>query len=108
MLIQLRRDLAYARQLTRLLFSKFEWRRPRRISRRAFKFSAYLSIYDDWDLLEVALKSIADYVDELVVVDGAYEWMVPYLVATGSDPSRSDKRVYDIIRASGIPFRSIN
>ncbi len=108
MLTQLGRTLAFLRQFTRLLFSKFDWRRPKRVSRREFKFSAYLSVYNDWDILEVALRSIADHVDELVVVDGAYDWMAPYLVATGNDPSRSDERVYDIIRASGIPFRCIN
>ena len=43
------------------------------------KFSAYLSIYNDWDILAWTLRSIASYVDELVVVDGAYEWMAPDL-----------------------------
>jgi hypothetical protein len=35
------------------------------------KLSAYLTIYNDWDLLEPALRSIAPYIDEPVVVDGA-------------------------------------
>jgi hypothetical protein len=37
----------------------------------ASKFSAYLSIYNDWDILPSALRSVASYLDELVVVDGA-------------------------------------
>lgn len=72
------------------------------------KFSAYLSIYNDWDILPESLQSVASYVDELVVVDGAYEWMVPYLTMLGIDPIRSDRRVYDILNASGIPFRVIS
>jgi hypothetical protein len=69
------------------------------------KFSAYLSMFNDWDILPAALRSVAQYVDELVVVDGAYDWMVPYLKMLGRDPLRSDPRVYDAIEASGIPFR---
>jgi len=71
------------------------------------KFSAYLTIYNDWEFLERALRSIAPYVDELVVVDGAYEWMTPYLSALGYDLERSDPCVHDIVAASGIPFRII-
>ena len=50
----------------------------------ASNFSAYLSIYNDWDILEPALKSIAPYIDELVVVDGGYKWMAPYADRTGN------------------------
>jgi len=78
------------------------------LPRERFKVSAYLCIYNDWDILGAALDSIADHVDELIVVDGAYEWMVPFLAATGCDPCRSDQRVYDAVIASGIPFRRIN
>jgi hypothetical protein len=72
------------------------------------KFSAYLSIYDDWDILPTALRSIADHIDELVVVDGGYEWMVPFLQATGRDPQKSDLRVYDAIASCGIRARFIS
>ena len=34
--------------------------------------------------------------------------MVPYLEVIGTDPERSDERVYAAIEASGIPFRTIN
>ncbi len=95
------------RDARKLLF-RFSWKKPKTLPRKNFKFSAYLSIYNDWDLLVPALQSIAGYVDELVVVDGAYEWMVPYLKATGSDPLRSDARVYAALDACGIPYRTIN
>ena len=38
------------------------------------KISAYLVIYNDYDILEEALSSVVGYVDEMVVVDGAYTW----------------------------------
>lgn len=72
------------------------------------KISAYLSIYNDSDVLQATLNSIKDYVDELIVVDGAYEWMAPYLRANGRDPLRSDESVYQIIKASSIPFRVVS
>ena len=92
----------------RKLFFPFRWQKKAAISHEKIKFSAYLSVYNDWDLLAPALLSIASYVDELVVVDGAYEWMVPYLEAIGSDPLRSDARVYAALDASGIHYRTIN
>jgi hypothetical protein len=72
------------------------------------KFSAYLSIYNDWDILPSALRSVASHIDELVVVDGAYDWMIPYLTMLGLDSARSDPRVYAAIEESGIPFRVIS
>ena len=51
------------------------------------KASAYLSIFDDWDILPTALVTIYDRVDEIVVVDGAYDWMVPFFRGGGRDPS---------------------
>lgn len=74
----------------------------------AATFSAYLSIYNDWDILPSALRSVASHIDELVVVDGAYDWMVPYLTMLGLDPAQSDPRVYAAVEASGIPFRVIS
>ncbi len=92
----------------RKVFFRFSSPNRNALPRKNFKFSAYLSIYNDWELLVPVLQSIAGYVDELVVVDGAYDWMAPYLTATGSDPLRSDGRVYAALNASGIPFRTIN
>jgi tetratricopeptide (TPR) repeat protein len=51
----------------------------RRFSAGDTKFSAYLSVYNDWDILEPALRSIRPFVDELVVVDGGYRWMAEFL-----------------------------
>jgi len=71
------------------------------------KISAYLQVYNDWDILELALRALAPFVDELVVVDGAYEWMAPYYRQLGWNPERSEAQVYDAIEASGIPYRTI-
>lgn len=84
------------------------FRTPRARRTANVKFSAYLSIYNDWDLLAASLRSIAPYIDELVVVDGAYGWMVPYLERLGVDPERSEARVYQALAESGIPFRLIS
>lgn len=73
-----------------------------------FKVSAYLSIYNDWDILEETLKSVAGYIDELVVVDGAYEWMEGFVSNLGWNPARSHDELYTIIERSGIPYRSIS
>ena len=73
----------------------------------ASNFSAYLSIYNDWDILEPALKSIAPYIDELVVVDGGYKWMAPYADRTGRSLLLSDDRVYSAIEACGIRYRIV-
>ena len=61
--------------------------------------SAYVSLYEDASLLSAALASIAPLVDEIVVVDGAYEWMRPFL--TDCDPARSGPRVEAVLA----PFR---
>lgn len=70
--------------------------------------SAYLSIYNDWDILAPALASVKPYIDELVVVDGGYSWMAPYTQRTGRSLMLSDDRVYDAIESSGIPYRVIS
>lgn len=72
------------------------------------KISAYLTIYNDADILDMALKSVLGYVDELIVVDGAYEWMAPFLRSTGRNPLKSDDIIYQKIQASGIPYKVIN
>ncbi len=82
--------------------------RQNRVARQNFKISAYISIYNDGNFLEAVLGHVKDHVDELIVVDGAYEWMVPYLEQMGVDPLRSGEATYDAIRASGIPCRTIN
>lgn len=57
--------------------------------RISMRLSAYMSIFDDWDILPDALAAVAPYVDEIVIVDGAYCWMAPMLRANGRDPHHS-------------------
>lgn len=57
--------------------------------------SAYLSIFDDWDALPQVLAAIDRYVDEIVVVDGAYKWIAPHL--GDRDPTRSRAEVLDAL-----------
>ncbi len=71
------------------------------------KFSAYLSIYNDADILQKSLSSIRGYVDELIVVDGAYKWNAPYLQAIGLNPEASEQHVYEILEQSKIPYKVI-
>jgi len=71
-------------------------------------FSAYLSIFNDWDILPDALRSIAPYIDEIVVVDGAYDWLQPYFKPLGVNPRESDPRVRAALEACGVPVRFIN
>jgi hypothetical protein len=72
------------------------------------RITGYISVYNDWDLLEPSLKSVAPYLDELVVVDGAYSWMDFYYRTTGENPERSNEKVYDAIEASKIPYRVLS
>lgn len=59
--------------------------------------SACVIMHDDYDALQEALSSIIDVVDEIVVVDGAYEWIAPFLEAVGRDPSRSEEDALRIV-----------
>jgi glycosyltransferase involved in cell wall biosynthesis len=76
--------------------------------KRDFKVSAYLSIYNDWDILEETLKSVKGYIDELIIVDGAYEWMEGFVSNLGWNPAKSHNELYTIIDRSGIPYKSIS
>ena len=67
--------------------------------------SGYISIYNDWDILAHALRSVVPYIDELIVVDGGYQWMSAYLVAIGRNPKRSIDRVHDIINEFRVPTK---
>ena len=64
--------------------------------------SFYLSVFDDYQLLAPVLAQIAPYVDEIVVVDGAYRWMAPILAAMGRDPTRS----VESLRAVFAPYEA--
>ena len=69
--------------------------------------TGYLQIYNDWSRLEVSLRSLAQHLDEIVVVDGAYDWMKEYAPGIGWNPERSQQEVYDVLDKVGIPYRSI-
>ena len=69
--------------------------------------TGYLQMYNDWSRLEVSLRSLAQHLDEIVVVDGAYDWMKEYVLGIGWDPEKSQKEVYDILDKVGIPYRVI-
>lgn len=79
---------------------------PRPVPRH--RLSAYLCVFNDWEILLPALQSIAPFIDELIVVDGAYRWMLPYLHGIGLDPHRSAPPVYDCLQAAGIPYRVLS
>ncbi|MBV9785992.1 MAG: hypothetical protein JO264_19495 [Acidisphaera sp.] len=72
------------------------------------KASAYLSIFDDWEMVGPALATIVPYVDEIVVVDGAYEWMEPFFAARGRDPRFSLPQVREALGPFGDLVRIIN
>jgi hypothetical protein len=72
------------------------------------KISSYLNVFDDWELLKPSLWSIADYVDEIVVVDGAYSWAEPYLIGANRRPDRSREEVYDTLSSFGRKITTIN
>lgn len=55
----------------------------------------------DDDFLEQAVASVIDRVDEFVFVDGAYEWVAPFLTQSGIDPERSGQKTYDILTTFG-------
>jgi hypothetical protein len=65
-------------------------------------------MFNDWSILPYTLHSLIGIVYEIVILDGCYEWMEIYLTALGRDPTRSDERVYDAVRASGIPFKVVD
>ncbi len=71
------------------------------------KISSYISLFDDWELLDAALKSIAPLVDEIVVVDGAYKWMAPFFGCIDRDVTRSVDAVRDVLSTYGEKVRVI-
>lgn len=72
------------------------------------KASAYLSVFDDYELLGPAMAKIASRVDEIVVVDGAYRWMAPVFTAMGRDPTRSVDALRDVMAPYAAKTRWIN
>lgn len=72
------------------------------------KISAYLSVYNDWDFLRPSIESILPLIDELVIVDGAYQWMSEYLIGSGQNPRRSNHRVYHALSNFDVNVKIIN
>eukprot|EP01037_Dinobryon_pediforme_P001351 gene1351-1368_t len=64
-------------------------KRGTHLHRKYMRLSAYMSIFDDWDMLPDALAAVSPFADEIVIVDGAYCWMAPMLRASGRDPEHS-------------------
>jgi hypothetical protein len=69
--------------------------------------SAYLSIYNDWSMLDKVLQNIKPFVNELIVVDGAYKWQAKHLSGLGKDPLTSSKDLYQILDDSGLSYKVI-
>lgn len=67
--------------------------------------SAYMIAHCDDDYLSQAIDSVIDHVDELIFVDGAYEWVAPFLPDVGIDPERSWPSTHDILRRYGKKIR---
>ena len=63
--------------------------------------SAYMIGHCDDDFLEQAIESIIDRVDELIFVDGAYEWVAPFFASAGVDPSSSWPSTHAILAKFG-------
>jgi hypothetical protein len=73
--------------------------------------SGYISVYNDWDILEHALQFVIPYIDGLIVVDGGYRWIAHIsrqlavtasAPLTGSPPKSSGDRGITSCR-SGLP-----
>jgi hypothetical protein len=71
------------------------------------KISCYISLFDDWELLEASLKSVESVADEIVVIDGAYKWMTPFFNGSNRDITRSVDAVYDVLAAFGTKVRVV-
>jgi hypothetical protein len=69
------------------------------------KVSAYIILHQDLDFLAHAIKSIYDHADEIVVVDGAYEWIAPFLAQAGEDPEKSAPALFDILEPFSAKIR---
>lgn len=61
------------------------------------KISAYIILHMDDDFLEYTLTSVDAFVDEFIVVDGAYKWVEPFLSSSGIDANRSGPKTMQIL-----------
>jgi hypothetical protein len=65
-------------------------------------------IHNDSALLRHALDSARDHIDQLVLVDGACEWVAPFCRLNGEDPERSTDGLVDVLEGCGLPYRYIS
>lgn len=68
------------------------------------KTTGVLIIHNDSSLLAETLHSAKHLVDQLVVVDGAYEWVAPFCEMNGEDPEKSTDDLLKILDQSGLPY----
>jgi len=57
------------------------------------KKTAFMIVYNDADYVDYAIRSIKDWVDEMVIVEGAFE-----ITMAGGKPARSNDGTLDIIK----------
>jgi len=63
-----------------------------------------LIIHNDSSLLEQTLSTVTNYIDRLLIVDGAYEWVAPFCELNNEDPEKSTDNMLDIIKRTGLPY----
>ncbi len=61
-------------------------------------------IHNDASLLKQSLDTVKNWVDRLIIVDGAYAWVAPFCALHGEDPERSTDDLLNIVTSSGLPF----
>lgn len=69
------------------------------------KVSGILIIHNDSSLLEYAIESAKPYIDELVVVDGAYKWVAPFCSELNESPNESTDDLMSKLERCGVPVK---
>lgn len=69
------------------------------------KISAVLIIHNDASLLEKAISSVQEYVDELIIVDGAYKWVAPFAKIFNEDAEESTDELKKVLSKFNIPTK---
>lgn len=65
-------------------------------------------IHNDASLLKQTLETVKEFVDKLVIVDGAYSWVAPFCEQSSELPDRSTDGLHDILLDSKIPYEYYN
>lgn len=69
------------------------------------KVTGILIIHNDSSMLEMALDSAKEFIDDLVVVDGAYKWVAPFCELLGENSYKSSDNLIGILDDSKIPYQ---